>query len=36
MIRQIELVERVKSYDPSADEDAINRAYVFTVNSEKK
>jgi guanosine-3',5'-bis(diphosphate) 3'-pyrophosphohydrolase len=30
-MRQFELVERVKSYDPSADEDAINRAYVYTV-----
>ncbi|MEH6632915.1 MAG: bifunctional (p)ppGpp synthetase/guanosine-3',5'-bis(diphosphate) 3'-pyrophosphohydrolase [Halopseudomonas aestusnigri] len=29
MIRQFELVERVKSYDHDADEDAINRAYVF-------
>ncbi|WP_343564793.1 RelA/SpoT family protein [Kiloniella sp. b19] len=29
MIRQFELVERVKAYDPLADEDAINRAYVF-------
>ncbi|MBI5163252.1 MAG: bifunctional (p)ppGpp synthetase/guanosine-3',5'-bis(diphosphate) 3'-pyrophosphohydrolase [Magnetospirillum sp.] len=29
MLRQFELVERVKSYDPTADEDAINRAYVF-------
>ena len=33
MIRQFELVERVKSYDPNADEDAINRAYVFSVQS---
>ena len=30
-MRQFELVERVKSYDPSADEDAINRAYVFAM-----
>jgi guanosine-3',5'-bis(diphosphate) 3'-pyrophosphohydrolase len=29
MIRQYELVERVKAYDPNADEDALNRAYVF-------
>ena len=29
MIRQFELVERVKSYDALADEDAVNRAYVF-------
>jgi len=33
MMRQFELVERVKSYDPSADEDALNRAYVFTVKA---
>ena len=26
MMRQFELVERVKSYDPNADEDALNRA----------
>ena len=25
MLRQFELVERVKSYDPTADEDALNR-----------
>ncbi|HEB79530.1 MAG TPA: bifunctional (p)ppGpp synthetase/guanosine-3',5'-bis(diphosphate) 3'-pyrophosphohydrolase, partial [Rhodospirillales bacterium] len=29
MIRQFELVEQVKAYDESADEDALNRAYVF-------
>jgi GTP pyrophosphokinase len=29
MIRQFELVERVQSYDPEADEDALNRAYVY-------
>ncbi len=29
MIRQFELVERVKSYDPKADEDLLNRAYVY-------
>ncbi len=29
MMRQFELVERVKSYDPDADEDALNRAYVY-------
>lgn len=28
-MRQYELVERVKSYDPNADEEALNRAYVF-------
>jgi len=29
MIRQFELVERVHSYDPDADEDMLNRAYVY-------
>ncbi len=33
MIRQYELVERVKSYDPNADEDLINRAYVFSMKA---
>jgi GTP pyrophosphokinase len=33
MIRQFELVERVKSYDPGADEDALNRAYVFAMKA---
>ncbi|SIN62429.1 GTP pyrophosphokinase [Parasphingorhabdus marina DSM 22363] len=31
MLRQYELVERVRSYDPDADEDLLNRAYVFSV-----
>ena len=31
MIRQYELVERVKAYDPDADEDLINRAYVYAM-----
>ncbi|MEM6622942.1 MAG: bifunctional (p)ppGpp synthetase/guanosine-3',5'-bis(diphosphate) 3'-pyrophosphohydrolase [Pseudomonadota bacterium] len=29
MIRQFELVERVRDYNPNADEDMLNRAYVF-------
>src|SRR5438132_13610403 len=29
MIRQFELGERVPSYDPDADEDMLNRAYVY-------
>ncbi|HWI26209.1 MAG TPA: bifunctional (p)ppGpp synthetase/guanosine-3',5'-bis(diphosphate) 3'-pyrophosphohydrolase [Stellaceae bacterium] len=33
MMRQFELVERVKGYDPSADEGAINRAYVFSMKA---
>lgn len=31
MIRQFELVERVKAYDSGADEDALNRAYVYAM-----
>lgn len=33
MIRQFELVERVKSYDPKADEDVLNRAYVYAMKA---
>jgi GTP pyrophosphokinase len=33
VIRQYELVERVKAYDPSTDEDAVNRAYVFAMKA---
>jgi len=33
MIRQYELVEKVKSYDPDVDEDIINRAYVFAMKA---
>ncbi len=33
MMRQYELVETVKKYDPSADEQAINRAYVFSMQA---
>ena len=33
MIRQYELVERVKSYDPAANEDALNKAYVFSMKA---
>ena len=33
MIRQFELVERVKAYDPAADEDALNRAYVYSMRA---
>ncbi len=31
MLRQYELVERVKAYDPDADEGLLNRAYVYSV-----
>src|SRR5262249_27668405 len=33
MIRQFELVERVKAYDPAADEDVLNRAYVLSMKA---
>jgi RelA/SpoT family (p)ppGpp synthetase len=33
MLRQYELVDRVLSYDPEADEALLNRAYVFSVNA---
>src|SRR5215472_13752938 len=31
MMRQFELVERVKSYDPNVDEELLNRAYVYSM-----
>ncbi|MGH6947125.1 MAG: HD domain-containing protein, partial [Kiloniellales bacterium] len=31
MIRQFELVDRVKAYDNGVDEDALNRAYVYAM-----
>ena len=33
MMRQYELVERIKAYDPGADEAALNRAYVFAIKA---
>ena len=33
MLRQYELVERVKAYDPEADEALLNRAYVFSMHA---
>ena len=33
VIRQYELVERVRGYDPDADEDLLNRAYVFAMKA---
>ena len=29
MMRQYELIDRVSSYEPQADEELLNRAYVF-------
>ncbi|MDA0241739.1 MAG: RelA/SpoT family protein, partial [Proteobacteria bacterium] len=33
MIRQFELVENVRAYDPRANEDMLNRAYVFAMRA---
>jgi GTP pyrophosphokinase len=33
LIRQYELVERVRAYDPDADENLLNRAYVFSMKA---
>src|SRR5436309_13668626 len=33
MMRQFELVELVKSYDPNADEGLLNRAYVYSLKA---
>lgn len=33
MLRQYELVEKVRAYDPEADEDLLNRAYVFSMKA---
>ena len=33
MLRQYELLDKVKSYDPDADEALINRAYVFSMKA---
>ena len=33
MLRQFELVERVRSYDHAVDEEALNRAYVFATRA---
>jgi len=33
VMRQYELVERVKAYDPAVDEDLLNRAYVYAMKA---
>lgn len=33
MIRQYELVERVRAYDPDVDENLLNRAYIFSMKA---
>ncbi|MEP0943548.1 MAG: bifunctional (p)ppGpp synthetase/guanosine-3',5'-bis(diphosphate) 3'-pyrophosphohydrolase [Rhizobiaceae bacterium] len=35
MMRQTELVERVASYNPDADEDLLNRAYVYAMHQHR-
>ena len=32
-MRQYELVDRVRSYNPNADEDLLNRAYVYAMKA---
>src|ERR1700712_3718080 len=36
LMRQTELVDRVKSYDPDADEDILNKAYVYAMRAHGK
>ena len=33
LMRQYELVERVRAYDPNVNEDLLNRAYVFSMQA---
>lgn len=33
MLRQFELVEAIRAYDPNVDEDGLNRAYVFAMKA---
>ena len=33
MMRQYELVERVRRYNPNADEDLLDRAYVYAMKA---
>ena len=33
MIRQDELIDKIKAYDPTVDEDLVNRAYVFAMKA---
>lgn len=33
MIRQFELVERIKAYNPNVDEEALNRAYIYAMKA---
>ena len=31
MLRQVELIEKVKSYDPYVQEELLNKAYVYSM-----
>ena len=33
MLRQVELVEKVKSYDPFAEEELLNKAYIYSMRA---
>ena len=33
MLRQVELLEKVKSYDPNVEEKLLNKAYVFSMRA---
>ena len=33
MMRQYHLIEKVRSYDPNVDEEALNKAYVFSMQA---
>ena len=33
MLRQVELLEKVKSYDPNVEETLLNKAYVFSMRA---
>ena len=36
MMRQYELVDRVVSYEPAADEDLLNRAYIYATKKTRR
>lgn len=36
MLRQYELIDRIKTYDPDVDEDLVNRAYVYAMKMHGK
>ncbi len=36
LMRQTELVDRVKAYDPEADESLLNKAYVYAMKAHGK